>query len=384
MQYRPFGSLDFQVSALGFGMMRLPKNSDDPADINRPEAIAMVRRAIDAGVNYIDTAYPYHGGLSEVVTGEALADGYREKVKLVTKLPTWMVTCEEDVDRLLDEQLARLNDDHIDIYLIHNITRGNWSTVGKCNVIQRLEAAKKAGKIGAIGFSFHDDFDLLKEVVDSYDWAMAQIQYNYMNENVQAGTAGLEYAASKGLAVVIMEPLLGGCLVNTPPAVNEILAEGSTERTPADWALQWLWNKPEVATVLSGMSAMEQVEQNIASADASGVGTLGQADLDVMHRAAQAYQALTPIPCTRCRYCMPCPAGVDIPTAFSLYNGIHAFGGNQGLLNRIIYNNLPDADKASSCIACGACEEKCPQQIPISEWMPKVHENLSRPPQAEA
>jgi predicted aldo/keto reductase-like oxidoreductase len=384
MQYRPFGSLDFQVSALGFGMMRLPTNSDEPADINQPEAIAMVRRAIDAGVNYIDTAYPYHGGQSEVVTGLALADGYREKVKLATKLPTWMVTCEEDVDRLLDEQLRRLNDDHIDIYLIHNITRAGWPTVKNCNVIARLEAAKAAGKIGAIGFSFHDDLELFKEVIDSYDWAMVQIQYNYMNENVQAGTAGLEYAAGKGIPVVVMEPLLGGCLVNTPPAVNEILAEGSAERTPADWALQWLWNKPQVATVLSGMSAMEHVEENVASAAASGIGSLSQADLEVMRRAAEAYKALTPIPCTRCRYCMPCPKGVDIPAAFSLYNGIHAFGGNQGLLNRIIYHNLPDADKADNCVACGACEKKCPQHIAISEWLPKVHENLSRPPQREA
>lgn len=384
MQYRPFGSLDFSVSALGFGMMRLPTNSDDVADINRPEAIAMVRRAIDAGVNYIDTAYPYHGGQSEVVTGLALADGYRSKVKLATKLPTWMVTCPADVDRLLDEQLARLNDDFIDLYLIHNITRSCWSTVSNCRVIERLEAAKAAGKIGHIGFSFHDDFALFQEVVDSYDWAMAQIQYNYMNENVQAGTAGLEYAASKVLAVVIMEPLLGGCLVNTPPAVNAILAEGSAKRTPADWALQWLWNKPQVATVLSGMGAMQQVDENLASASSSGVGTLGEADLAIMRRAADAYRALTPVPCTRCRYCLPCPKGVDIPTAFSLYNGIHAFGGNQGILNRIIYHNLPDADKADNCVACGACEKKCPQHIPISTWLPKVHENLARSPQREA
>ncbi|MBT3287346.1 MAG: aldo/keto reductase [Victivallales bacterium] len=380
MQYRPFGSLDFQVSALGFGMMRLPTNSDDAADINIPEAIAMVRRAIDAGVNYIDTAYPYHGGQSEVVTALALADGYREKVKLVTKLPTWMVTCEADVDRLLDEQIARLGGAFIDIYLIHNVSRGGWPTIQECNIVGRLEAAKAAGKIGAIGFSFHDDFELLKEVVDSYDWDVAQIQYNYMNENVQSGTAGLEYAASKGLAVVIMEPLLGGCLVDTPPPVNEILAEGSVERTPADWALQWLWNKPEVATVLSGMSAMEHVDENVASAASSGVGSLSEADVDVMRRAAETYQGLTPIPCTRCRYCMPCPEGVDIPSAFSLYNGIHAFGGNQGILNRIIYSNFPAADKADNCVACGLCEEKCPQKIAISELLPEVHEFLSRPP----
>lgn len=383
MQYRPFGSHDFQVSALGFGMMRLPTTGADPAAIDVPATIAMVRHAIDAGVNYIDTAYPYHGGQSEVVTGLALADGYRAKVKLATKLPLWMVKQPEDVDRLLDEQLARLRDTHIDVYLIHNITRACWPAVAQHRVLERLEAAKKAGKIGLVGFSYHDGFDLFREVVDSYPWDMAQIQYNYMNEKVQAGTAGLEYAAAKGLAVVIMEPLLGGCLVNTPPAVNAILAEGSAPRTPADWALQWLWNKPGVATVLSGMGTMQQVEENLASASASGVGSLGEADLAVMRRAAAAYRALTPIPCTSCRYCLPCPHGVDIPGAFALYNGIHAFGGNQGLLNRIIYRNLPDADKADNCVACKLCEKKCPQHIAISDWMPKVHEYLARPPQRE-
>ena len=384
MQYRPFGTSGFQVSALGFGMMRLPTTSDNPADIDRPATIAMVRRAIDSGVNYIDTAYPYHGGESEVVTGLALADGYRAKVKVATKLPTWMVTCEDDVDRLLDEQLRRLGDSFIDVYLIHNITRAAWPTVLQCNVLRRLEAARAAGKIGAIGFSYHDDFALFKEVLDSFPWDMAQIQYNYMNENVQAGTAGLEYAAAKGIPIVIMEPLLGGCLVNVPPAISQILDEGSAKRTPADWALQWLWNKPGIATVLSGMNTMQQVEENLASASASGIGTLGERDLEVMRRAAKAYQALTPIPCTRCRYCLPCPKGVDIPTAFSLYNGIHAFGGNQGILNRIIYKNLPAADKADNCVACGACEKKCPQHIPISEWLPKVHEFLDQAPHAGA
>lgn len=383
MHYRPFGSHDFQVSALGFGMMRLPTTGADPAAIDVPAAVAMVRHAIDAGVNYIDTAYPYHGGQSEVVTGLALADGYRAKVKLATKLPLWMVKQPEDVDRLLDEQLARLQDTHIDIYLIHNISRASWPAVARHRVLERLEAARKAGKIGLIGFSYHDDFDLFREVVDSYPWGMAQIQYNYMNEKVQAGTAGLKYAAAKGLAVVIMEPLLGGCLVNTPPAVNAILAEGSVPRTPADWAFQWLWNKPEVATVLSGMGTMQQVEENLASASASGAGSLGEADLAVMRRAAEAYRALTPIPCTSCRYCLPCPHGVDIPGVFALYNGIHAFGGNQGLLNRIIYRNLPASDTADNCVACKLCEKKCPQHIAISDWMPKVHEYLARPPQRE-
>jgi predicted aldo/keto reductase-like oxidoreductase len=383
MKYRSFGSLGFEVSALGFGCMRLPIVGDDANAIDRPLAQRLLRTAIDRGVNYIDTAYPYHGGNSETVVGEALRDGYRAKVHLATKLPIWMVTCPEDVDRLLDEQLRRLGDEHIDLYLVHNLARSTWPLVARHQVLERLERAQQAGKIGHLGFSYHDSFDLFKEIVDSYaGWRLAQIQYNYANETVQAGTRGLEYGAAKGLAMVIMEPLLGGCLANPPPAVAAVFQQAAPARSPVEWALQWLWNKPQVGVVLSGMGTVEQVEQNLASAERSGVGHLTAAELAVVEAAYRLYAGSVPIPCTKCRYCMPCPHRVDVPVAFDLYNGVKAFGGMQGFLNRLIYQGHLATNHAGLCVACGACMKKCPQKIDIITWLQHVHEEMMQKPAA--
>lgn len=385
MQYRSFGRQDFRVSALGFGCMRLPLNGDAPEDIHESLAIRMLRHAIDQGVNYVDTAYPYHGGRSEVVVGKALREGYRQKVKLADKLPIWMVRKPTDVDRLLEEQLVRLGTDFIDVYLIHNLARSTWPLVRRHRVIQRLEKARDAGKIGLLGFSFHDGVELFRQIVDAYaGWDVAQIQYNYVNERVQAGTQGLRYGASKGLAMVVMEPLLGGCLVTPPPGVAAVFSKADARRTPADWALQWLWHKPEVSVVLSGMSTMEHVEKNLAGAGRSGVGAMLPAELGVMAAAAAEYKDALPIPCTTCRYCMPCPHGVDIPAAFSLYNGVKAFRGNQGLLNRLIYQGHLADNQAARCVRCGECVEKCPQKIDIIDWLPRVHAELMKTPAREA
>lgn len=383
MQYRAFGSPGWDVSALGFGCMRLPILGSDPNAIDRPLAVRMIRYAVDHGVNYIDTAYPYHGGSSEPVVGEALRDGYRARVKLATKLPIWMVKRPTDVDRLLDEQLRRLGDQHIDVYLIHNLARTTWPLVRRHRVLERLEKAQAAGKIGLLGFSYHDSFELFQEIVDSYaGWKVAQIQYNYANETVQAGTRGLEYGAAKGLAMVIMEPLLGGCLANPPPKVAAVYAEAQPRRSPVEWALQWLWHKPQVAVVLSGMGTMAQVEENVACAGRSGVGRLSDAELAVVQEALRQYRGAVPIPCTKCRYCMPCPQKVDIPVAFDLYNGVKAFGGNQGLLNRIIYQGHLAGSHGGLCVACGACLKKCPQKIDIVAWLRTVHEEMMRKPTA--
>ena len=241
MKYRKFGKTGFNASALGFGCMRFPTTGSDGA-VDEPEAIRMVRYGIDSGINYIDTAYPYHGGDSERILGRALKDGYREKVRLATKLPIWEVKEAADFDRLLDEQLARLQTDCIDFYLLHNLQAPTWPKVRDLGVLDWLRKVKAAGKIGEMGFSYHDDYDTFVEIIDANpDWVFCQIQYNYMNEEVQAGTRGLEYAASKGLAVIVMEPLLGGCLATAPEPVKEVFELARSSRTPADWALQWLW-----------------------------------------------------------------------------------------------------------------------------------------------
>ncbi|MFO7975831.1 MAG: aldo/keto reductase [Candidatus Hydrogenedentota bacterium] len=382
MQYRAFGDTGFNVSALGFGTMRLPVIDGDAGNIDRSPTIRMVRYAIDKGVNYVDSAYAYHDGKSEVVLGEALQDGYRDRVKVATKLPTWFVEKEDDVEKLLDTQLERLQMDFIDFYLVHNLNSALWPIARDRGVIPALERARDKGKIGHIGFSFHDSFALFKEIIDAYPgWEFVQIQYNYVNESVQAGTEGLEYAASKGLPVVIMEPLLGGCLVNPPEPILEVFRESDhPDRSPVDWALQWLWNRPEVTTVLSGMGAMHEVEENLACADRSGVGTLSEEEQETLSDTAYAFRQLNQIPCTKCGYCMPCPHGVDIPRNFAMYNNMHIFHGNQDFLNRTIYINfMPKETRADKCTACNECLPKCSQKIDIPDLMPKVHEELSRP-----
>jgi predicted aldo/keto reductase-like oxidoreductase len=360
MQYRKFGRLDWNVSVLGFGCMRLPLlDKQDHAGIDENEASRMIYNAIDHGVNYLDTAYGYHHGNSERFLGRALKGGYREKVHLATKLPCWNVQNSQDFDKLLNEQLEKLQTDRIDFYLLHGLNADNWHKVRDLGVIPWAEKAMADGRIRYLGFSFHDNTEVLVEIIDAYNgWTLCQVQYNYIDIENQAGTRGVKYATSKGLAVIAMEPILGGRLVNPP-----------------DWALQWLWNQPEVTVALSGMSAMSQVEENLASADRSGVNTLSDDELALFRRVRDQYQALSPIPCNRCNYCMPCPNGVNIPRVFETYN--------QGLIYntqddaRQAYNRwIPELERANQCIDCNNCEELCPQSILVSQWMPIVHEVL--------
>jgi predicted aldo/keto reductase-like oxidoreductase len=379
MNYRRFGKLDWQASALGFGCMRLPTVGGDRSQIDEPLATRMVRYAIDHGVSYLDTAYPYHGGESERFLGRALQDGYRERVRLATKLPVRMVERTEDFDRFLNEQLAKLQTEQIDYYLFHGLRAPRWQTVQELGLLREAERALADGRIRYLGFSFHDTFEVFREILDSYDgWTFCQFQYNYMNEHHQAGTAGLEYAAAKGLATVIMEPLLGGKLANPPAPIQALWDSAQTRdypRTPVEWALQWLWNKPEVSVVLSGMSAMEHVVENVASAGRSGVGQLSAEELALVERVRQKYDELCPIPCTACGYCMPCPNGVDIPRNFAAFNNgvmYNAFDEARQRYNRW----MPEERRASACIQCRECEELCPQDIPISEWMTVVEQVL--------
>jgi len=376
MQYRPFGKLDYQVSALGFGCMRLP-TLDANNKIDEPEAIRMVRHAIDHGVNYIDTAYPYHGGESERLVAKVLKDGYRERVKLATKLPVWEVKEAADFDRLLNEQLTKLEVETIDFYLLHALNADSWHKVRDMDVLAWAEGALADGRIQHLGFSFHDKHEVFIEIVDAYSkWDFCQIQYNYMDVEEQAGTKGLEYAASKGLAVVVMEPLLGGKLVKAPKPVQDLWDSAPVDRSPVDWALQWLWSNPHVSTILSGMSTMEQVEDNLVHADQSQVGLLTEPEYELVSKVADLYRTLSPIPCTDCKYCMPCPNDVDIPRNFAVFNSGVMYDAVGDA--RRGYQFIKEEARASSCIQCGICEEKCPQSIPISEWMPLVDEVLGQ------
>jgi uncharacterized protein len=371
MQYRKMEKTDGKLSVLGFGCMRLPVLPDGHVDV--PETTTMIRYAVDHGMNYVDTAYPYHMGESEAAVGMALQDGYRERVQLATKLPPWLVKSREDMDRILAEQLKKLQTDHIDYYLIHALDRNSWPAMKALGVTKFLDAAKADGRIGHAGFSFHDDEALFEQIVDSYAWDFCQIQYSFMDEAYQAGTQGLKYASSKGLGVVVMEPLRGGSLTKTIPEIERIWSESEKKRSPAAWALHWVWDHPEVTVVLSGMSAMGQVEENVAVADSAEAGAMTPQDLELVGRVRETYRRRMKVSCTACKYCMPCPNGVNIPGCFEQYNNASMYEAMENA--RFFYNYsvfLGANGRASRCVECGECMEKCPQQIPIPDVLKDV------------
>jgi len=372
MKYRNLGEkIDKKVSALGFGCMRLPTLGGNTADIDETEAEKMLITAIDAGVNYIDTAYPYHGGKSEPFVGKVLANGYRNKVFLATKFPVWLLEKEADFDRIFTEQLKRLQTDHIDFYLFHALGADRWDAVKKHKGLEWAERMKKEGKIGHIGFSFHDVPEMFPKIIHEYDdWDFCQIQYNFMNEKYQAGTAGLELAASRGIGVVVMEPLLGGGLAKPIPSVLKIWESAPSARNPVERAFKWLWNKKEVGTVLSGMSLPGQVEENLRYASEASIGNLSPQELAVYARVKAEYERLKPIPCTACEYCMPCPNGVKIPDNFRIYSEAKLY--DQLGSGKFRYGGLDAISRASACIACGECIPKCPQHIAIIDELKKV------------
>jgi predicted aldo/keto reductase-like oxidoreductase len=305
--------------------------------------------------------------------GKALEGGYREKVKLATKLPPWMVNGPEDFDRILDEQLKKLQTDHIDFYLLHALNKNRWhEVVLKYDLLGKAAAALADGRIGHLGFSFHDDYESFVEIVNGSDlWSFCQIQYNYMDMENQAGVRGLKLAAEKGLAVVIMEPLMGGRLVDPPPEARKAMESFAVRRSPVDWALQWLWDQPEISVVLSGMSTMPEVEQNLRSAASSRAQAFGEAEQGLIEQVRNIYRSRIAIPCSKCGYCMPCPNGVNIPGNFEYFNFAHLYDNVADTSIRY-HLFLPEAQRAGACVECGICEELCPQKIPISTWMPKV------------
>lgn len=378
MKYRKFGKLDWRVSVLGFGAMRLPLTDRDPSNIDEAKAIRMIRYAVDHGVNYIDTAYPYHGGKSEVFVGTILKDGYRDKVKVATKMPTWLVTSHEDMDRYLNEQLIKLKLDQIDFYLLHGLTKDRWLTVQRLKVFDWVDKAIADGRIRYVGFSFHDEYEVFEEIVDSYDrWDLCQIQFNFMDKEYQAGIRGLQYAASKELAVVVMEPLAGGLLaLNPPEEIQAIWKTAKRKRTPAEWALQWIWNHPEASVVLSGMSSIAQVIENVNSASRSGANILTERELALIQQVREKYIEYGFIGCTGCGYCMPCPEGVNIALVLALLNEYYAKRKDSSGQEEIIYKyreRIDSEHRAQICMKCGQCEEKCPQQLPIRNLIAKAY-----------
>ena len=379
MKYRKFGRLDWKASALGFGAMRLPVLNKDWNKVDESETIRMMRYAVDHGVNYVDSAYGYHGGNSEIVIGKALQNGYREKVKVATKLLSHEVSSSADFDRSLNEQLKRLQTDRIDFYLLHHLNRLVWPKMRDLGIREWADRAIADGRIGYFGFSFHDNYDVLQDIINSYDkWTLCQIQYNYMDEMFQAGTRGLEYAHKKGLAVIVMEPIKGGQLTIFPEKVAGLWENAPVQRTPSEWALRWVWNHPEVTVVLSGMSTMEQVIENVAAAEHATPHNLTADELSLMERVRDAYRSLGPVSCTGCRYCMPCPNGVDIPRIFEFYNEAMIF--SDAVRRRRMYsdpNIIKDEERADKCIKCEQCVEKCPQQLPIPEHLEKAHAFLT-------
>ncbi|MVX66797.1 aldo/keto reductase [Clostridium chromiireducens] len=380
MLYRTLGKTNEKVSTLGFGCMRLPIIDGDTTKIDEEKATEMIRNAIDQGVNYIDTAYPYHGtgmgngGESEPFVGRALKDGYREKVNLATKLPSWAIKTREDMDKYLNEQLERLQTDKIDFYLVHALNKGSWENLKRLGIDEFLNSAIKDGRIRYAGFSFHDKLEVFKEIVDYYDWSFCQIQYNYLDEDFQAGTEGLKYAADRGLGVVIMEPLRGGKIVrDLPEVVTDTFNKAEIKRSPAEWALRWVWNHLEVSVVLSGMNIMDNVTENIRVASEALPNSLTEKELEIMDNVKKAFKERIKVNCTACEYCMPCPAGVNIPKNFAAYNEYNIFltpATEKELKER--YNGVALSERADKCVECGKCEGHCPQAIKIRQELKNV------------
>ena len=377
MQYRKdkYGN---DISALGFGCMRFRRNG--PA-IDMAEAEKEILAAIESGVNYFDTAYIYPG--SEAALGEILAkNGIREKVKIATKLPHYLIKSREGMEKLFHEQLKRLKTDYVDFYLMHMLTDiATWEKQKKLGVLDFLEEKKRSGAIRQIGFSYHGNSDMFCKLIDAYDWDFCQIQYNYLDEHSQAGRRGLQYAHSKGMPVIIMEPLRGGKLVNRLPqeALNAF-AEHPVTRTPAQWAFRWLWNQEEVTCVLSGMNSMEMLRENVQTASDAKIGEMGPEEEAMFQKVVAAINAKLKVGCTGCGYCMPCPKGVDIPGAFAAYNRMASEGKFAGLREHFMCSAArQDSTAASLCIGCGKCESHCPQGISIRQELKNVKKDLEGP-----
>lgn len=374
MQYRK-DRKENEISALGYGCMRFTKKG---GNVDLEKAEREVLAAIEGGVNYLDTAYVYAG--NEVAVGEILArTNTRDKVYLATKLPHYLIKSIDGVEKMFREELRRLQTDHIDYYLMHMLTDiPTWERLKKLGMEQWIKGKLASGEIRNIGFSYHGNTEMFQKLVDAYDWDFCQIQYNYMDEHSQAGVEGLRYANKKGLPVIIMEPLRGGRLVNLlPESAKELFERDEEKRTPAELALKWLYDQPEVTCVLSGMNSLEMVEQNVKTACESPVGCLTESDRRLIEQVKEEIAKKVKVGCTGCGYCMPCPRGVDIPGTFRCYNAMYSEGkqgGRKEYLQCTAFRK--DTSSASQCISCGKCETHCPQQIPIRKELKQAAKEL--------
>lgn len=374
MQYRK-DKKGNDLSILGYGCMRFTRNG---TKIDLDKAEKELLQAIDSGVNYLDTAYIYPG--SEAAVGEILKrTGYRDKVYLATKLPHYMIKSIEGVEKTFQEELKRLQTDHIDYYLMHMLNDvKTWDSLVKMGITEWIQNKLAAGEIRNVGFSFHGSSDAFIAVADAYDWDFCQIQYNYIDEFSQAGRKGLQHAASRGIPVIIMEPLRGGRLVNLlPESAKAIIAQDQKHRSAAELAFRWLWNQPEVTCILSGMNSIEMVEENVRTASQVCIGEFDDYDNQLIEKVKAEIKKNIKVECTGCGYCMPCPAGVDIPETFHCYNTIYTENKKTAVeeyTRATAYRKHPSG--ASQCVKCGKCEQHCPQGIPIRDKLAEASKEL--------
>ena len=375
MKYRDFGKLGIKGSAFGLGCMRFNGEASGDSIIDEQKAIGLIRRAIDGGVTYMDTAYVYLDRTSEIVLGKALQDGYRDKVTIATKMPSEYVHNRAEMEALLDEELKKLQTDHIDFYLMHGINKEKWEYFKSIGAPEFFDDMKREGKIRYKCFSFHGPYEEFEYIIKDSDWDMVQIQYNFMDVENQAGTKGLELAGKLGIPVVIMEGLLGGRLANAPENVQALYDAFPVKRTPVEWAFRWLCNHPEVATVLSGCNEIEQIDDNLRIFDTVEAGVMSDEELKLMDDVRAAYLSRTKIGCTGCRYCMPCPNGVNIPGLFAAWNSVSLYDVDPKEdwgLNEIKRND----EGPNHCVACGACEAACPQHLSIIDGLKRAWSEL--------
>lgn len=369
MQTASFPHTDRTVSRLGFGCMRFPTiEKDGKKVIDRPQAIAMLRHAIDSGVTYVDTAYPYHDGESETVVGLALQDGYRDRVTLTTKLPLWLLETKADMQRFLDEQLTKLKTDHVDFYLLHAMDKEALEKMRKLDYPEFLEKTVKAGKVRYPGFSFHDDYKTFVEILNDYDWKLAQVQMNVLDGDNQATLQGIRDAGKKGVGVVIMEPLRGGALAHPPKEAADLYESFPEKRSAVEWAFRYLYDMPEVVTILSGMSTMEQLDDNLRIFAHAEKTCMNDTEKKLIADVKAAYLSRMKTGCTGCRYCQPCPRNVHIPDIFHAWDESLMFDRPE-TLKRSMARRQENKEDPSQCVACGKCEKACPQHLPIIELL---------------